>query len=176
MATASSPSPSRFFPFFHFPFSFLLSSHFSFSSSTNCFCSFISFFLLFLFLFSSHFPIFSSSHFSSFFSLLFFFSPLDEHTVKRRKFPSPFLKPNVWLSIFLLFSFIPYSSFMTSYPTRLNMSHGIMPPMWLNVSHSFFMPSVTLLRCHVASPNLSMYHPTPHISKNVKSRPPQNPT
>ena len=33
-----------------------------------------------------------------------------------------------------------------------------------------------LLRCHVASPNLSMCHPTPHVSKNMKSRPPQNPT
>ena len=33
-----------------------------------------------------------------------------------------------------------------------------------------------LLRCHVASPYLAMCHPTPHVSKNVKSRPPRNPT
>ena len=28
----------------------------------------------------------------------------------------------------------------------------------------------------MASPNLAMCHPTPHASKNVKSRPPRNPT
>ena len=38
------------------------------------------------------------------------------------------------------------------------------------------LPSVTLLGCHVASPNLVMYHSTPHASKNVKSRPSRNPT
>ena len=38
------------------------------------------------------------------------------------------------------------------------------------------LPSVTLLRCHMASPNLAMCYPTSHVSKNVKSRPPQNPT
>ena len=38
------------------------------------------------------------------------------------------------------------------------------------------LPSVTLLGCHVASPNLSMCHPTPHVLKNVKSRLPRNPT
>ena len=36
------------------------------------------------------------------------------------------------------------------------------------------LPSVTLLRCHVASPYLVMCHPTLHASKNVKSRLPQN--
>ena len=82
---------------------------------------------------------------------------------------------------------------MTSSLTWLNVSHGIHATMWLNVSHSFLfphmancepfiqvdhmaLPSVTLLGCHVASPNLAMCHPTPHASKNVKSRPPQNPT
>ena len=39
-----------------------------------------------------------------------------------------------------------------------------------------FMTSVTLLRCHVASLNLAMCHPTSHTSKNEKSRPPRNPT
>ena len=39
-----------------------------------------------------------------------------------------------------------------------------------------FMPNVTLLRCHVASPYIAMCHPTPHASKNVKSRPPRNQT
>ena len=38
------------------------------------------------------------------------------------------------------------------------------------------LPSVTLLGCHVASPNLAMCHSTPHASKNVKSRRPRNPT
>ena len=76
---------------------------------------------------------------------------------------------------FSFFFFYFIILFVTSYPTWLNMSHGIMPPMWLNVSHSFFMPIVTLLRCHVASPNLAMYHPTSHASKNLKSGPPRNP-
>ena len=88
--------------------------------------------------------------------------------------------PFVWSTPFLPFSLFLISFYfiillMTSYPTWLNMSHGIMPPMWLNVSHSFF-PSVTLLRCHVASPNLAMCHPTPYASKNVKSRSSRNPT
>ena len=38
------------------------------------------------------------------------------------------------------------------------------------------LPSVTLLWCHVASSNLAMCHPSPHALKNVKSRPPRNPT
>ena len=38
------------------------------------------------------------------------------------------------------------------------------------------LPSVTLLGCHVASPNLAMCHPTPHASQNVKSRLPHNST
>ena len=37
------------------------------------------------------------------------------------------------------------------------------------------LPSVTLLECHVTSPNIAMCHPTPHVSKNVKFRLPQNP-
>ena len=32
------------------------------------------------------------------------------------------------------------------------------------------LPSVTLLGCHVVSPNIVMCHPTPHVSKNIKSR------
>ena len=36
------------------------------------------------------------------------------------------------------------------------------------------LPSVTLLGFHVASPHLVMCHPTPHVSKNVKSRTPRN--
>ena len=76
---------------------------------------------------------------------------------------------------------------MASSPHGL-MSHGIKSHTWLIVSHGIhathvaqcdpflFMPSVTLLRCHVASPNLAMCHPTPHASTNVKSRPPRNST
>ena len=45
--------------------------------------------------------------------------------------------------------------------------------LFIQVDH-MDLPSVTLLRCHVASPYLVMCHPTPHASKNVKSRPPRN--
>ena len=133
---------------FPFPFSFLLSSPFSFSSSTNSFCFSISFLLFFLFLFSSHFPITSSSHFSSFFSMFFFFSPfLDHHGAfgQGRKLPPPF---SCHLCDPHFFSLISLFLFMTSYPTWLNMSHGIMPPMWLNVSHSFLVDHMTLAKCH----------------------------
>ena len=44
---------------------------------------------------------------------------------------------------------------------------------FIQVDHMALL-SVTLLRCHVASPYLVMCHPTPHTSKNVKSRPPRN--
>ena len=69
---------------------------------------------------------------------------------------------------------------MTSSPTWLNVSHGIISHTWLIVSHFFkwttwLLPSVTLLGCHVASPNHTMCHPTPHASKNVKFRLPRNP-
>ena len=49
-------------------------------------------------------------------------------------------------------------------------------PTHANCEPFFFVPSVTLLWCHVASLNLVMCHPTPHASKNVKSRSPRNPT
>ena len=64
---------------------------------------------------------------------------------------------------------------MTSSLTWLNMSHEIISHTWLIVSHSFNA------KCHSLEvpfgiPNLAMCHPTPHASKNVKSRPPRNPT
>ena len=124
---------------------------------------FIPSFLLFsLFLFSSHFPIISS-HFFLFFFFLFALSLLLFRAltvwVKRRKFPPPLPQAKfVWLSVFLPLFLIFFISFMTSYPTWLNMSHGIMPPMWLNVSHSFYakchtleVPCGILLPCHVSS-------------------------
>ena len=49
-------------------------------------------------------------------------------------------------------------------------------PHMANCEPLILVPSVTLLRCHVASPHLAMCHPTPHTSKNVKSRPSRNPT
>ena len=105
-----------------------------------------------------------------------------------RQFPPHFLKSHVWPSffhLFFLYFFMPLYDIIT---TWLNMSHGIKSHTWLIVSHVIhathvaqsepflFMPSVTILRCHVASPNLVMCHPTPHASKNVKSRPPRNST
>ena len=65
---------------------------------------------------------------------------------------------------------------MTSSLTWLNVSHGIHATHVAQCEPFLFMPSVTLLRCHVASPYLAMCHPTSHASKNVKSRPPHNPT
>ena len=41
--------------------------------------------------------------------------------------------------------------------------------------HHMALPSVTLLGCHLASPNCTMCHPTPHASQNVKPRLPRNP-
>ena len=65
---------------------------------------------------------------------------------------------------------------MTSSLTWLNVSHGIHAIHVDQCEPFLFMPSVTLLRCHVASPKLAMCHSTSHASKNVKSRPPWNPT
>ena len=45
----------------------------------------------------------------------------------------------------------------------------------LQVNH-IALPSVTLLGYRVASPNYTMCHPTPHASKNMKSRVLRNPT
>ena len=49
-------------------------------------------------------------------------------------------------------------------------------PTHANCEPFLFVPSVTLLWCHVASLNLVICHSTPHASKNVKSLPPRNPT
>ena len=108
----------------------------------SVFFLFLYFFIFFVFL-SFPFLISFSHHFFFFFSffsslLLFFFSPfLDHHGAfcQGRKLSPPFLMQFMWPSFFFLISFF----FMTSYPTWLNVSHGIMPPMWLNVSHSFFL-------------------------------------
>ena len=95
---------------------------------------------------------------------------------QRRKFPPHFLKSHVWLSLFHSFSFISKFLFMTS---CTQVSH--FEP-WDHATHvaqcePFLLCQVShLLRRHVASPYLAMCHPTPHVSKNVKSRPPRNPT
>ena len=129
----------------HLPFfSFTRFSYFHFPSSTNYFCSFISFLLFFLFLFSSHFPIFSSSHFSSFFSLLFFFLSLRGAYGQKEEVSFPLPQAKCVAFHFNSFSFIPYSSFMISYPTWLYMSHGIHathvaqcePFLFMQMSHS----------------------------------------
>ena len=98
---------------------------------------------------------------------------------QRRKFPPHFLKSHVWLSLFHSFSFISKFLFMTSctqvahcepWDSFPHMAHC---EPFFQVDH-MALPSVTLLWCHMASPYLSMCHPTPHASKNVKSRPPRN--
>ena len=121
-------------PFFLFPFFSFSTNSFSyemFSFFLSFFLSFFSF-LYFPFLIISFFFLLIFFSFSPF---LFFFSPfLDHHGElhQGRKLPPPFLMQFVWPSYF--FSLF---LFMTSYPTWLNVSHGIMPPMWLIVSHSF---------------------------------------
>ena len=141
--------PSERLEILHFFFSFSLSFPFPFLfyelffpwTVFFLFSFFISFFFFFSFFSFSHliFPslLFFVLIFFSFSLLIFFFSPfLDHHGAfgQRRKLPPPFLMQFVAHIYFFLISFL----FMTSYPTWLNVSHGIMPPMWLNVSHSFF--------------------------------------
>ena len=98
---------------------------------------------------------------------------------QRRKFPPHFLKSHVWLSLFHSFSFISKFLFMTSCTQVAHCEpwdsfpHMANCEPFIQVDH-IALPSVTLLRCHVASPYLAMCHPTPHASKNVKSRPPRN--
>ena len=118
--------------------------------------------------FSSHF-LFSFGHFLSLFGAT-------THSVKRRKFPPHFLKSHVWPSIFHLYSLFLYFLFMTSSTTWLHVSHGIHFQHMLIVSLSFL--------CQVSLFYGAMWHPPtfpcvirhPHASKNVKSRPPWNPT
>ena len=141
----------------------------------------ILFFLLFLpfcfsFFFSfllSHFPFI----FSSFSLLLWSFSlPFwSNHSFgQKEEISSPF---PLTICVAINFpSLFPYflNHFYDIITTWLNVSHGIHFPHMTNCEPCLFMPSVTLLWCHVASPNLAMCHPTPHASKNVKSRPPRN--
>ena len=160
---------------------------FSFFLPTFSFPLFLLFFFLFLFSpfsFSFHFLLIFSSLFDHF---LFLFGATT-HPVKGRKLPPYFLNLKVWLSLFHIFLLFFLNLHYDIIPTWLNMSHGIKSHTWLIVSHGIhatheaqcepflFMPSVTLLRCHVASPNLAMCHPTLHASTNVKSRPPRNST
>ena len=145
--------------------------------SLHVFFSFIpSFFLFFLFLFSpSHFPFI----FSSFSLLLWSFSlPFwSNHSFgQKEENSSPFpLTICVAINFSSLFPYFlnPFYDIIT---TWLNMSHGIQFPHMANCESFLFMPSVTLLRCHVASPYLATWHPTSHASKSVKSRPSRNPT
>ena len=149
-------------------------------------------FLPFCFSFLSHFSSHLSFTFSSFSLLLcnsLPFSMSIDRMGQREAISSSFPQVScVAINFPYFFSSFLYFLFMTSSTTWLNMGHGIKSHTWLIVSHVIhathvalcepflFMPSVTLLRCHVASPYLDMCHPTPHASKNVKSRPPRNPT
>ena len=151
---------------------------FSFSPFLSFLCSlprnvFLFFFSFLVFL--SAFLFFSFSHliFHHFFFTLFsyhfllpFWSNIDRMG-QRRKLPPHCLMPFVWPLFFLHFSLISYSLFMASYNMWLNKeSH-------LQVNH-MALPSVTLLGCHVASPNYIMCYLTPHALKNMKSRLPRN--
>ena len=157
----------------------MATGYFSFSSSLRLVFSFVLFFLLLFFSFFLFSHLISLSFLLIFSSLFGHFLTLfgaTTHPVKGRKLPPHFLKLKVWLSLF----HISFSYFlMTSSP------HGfiwamefLFPHMahcepFFQVDHMAF-PSVTLLWCHMASPYLAMCHPTPHASKNVKSRPPRN--
>ena len=130
------------------------------------FLCFILSFLLF-FLCSSHF----SSHplsFSPYFLLylcisLLLFGALTVW-VKRRKCP-PLLPQAKCVAIHFLFIFFYFIIPLYDIITYMAQCEPFL-----------FIPSVILLRCHVASPNLAMCHPTSHASKNMKSGPPRNPT
>ena len=94
------PFPSPFLIFL-FPFSMNYFSFFSLCFLSS-FPSFLSFLLFFSFShFSSHFPF----HFLFSFGISLPFGWSLTVWVKRRKFPSHFLKPNVWLSNFHLYSY-----------------------------------------------------------------------
>ena len=159
-----------FFLFFLLTFGLLL-----------CFILPFAFFFFFSFLIS--FPFHLSSFSLLFLALFLTLFGATTHPVKGRKLPPHFLKLKVWLSLF----HISFSYFlMTSSP------HGFIWAMEFLFPHMahcepFFqvdhmalpmdhmaLPSVTLLWCHMASPYLAMCHPTPHVSKNVKSQPPRN--
>ena len=153
------------FPFLLSPFSSLFSQR-----TIPLFVSlfpFISF--LFAFLFFSIF----SSHFLLIFSFpLVIFSPFLEQPLIRSKgenFLPISSNQRCGYHFFPSFSFISLFSLMTSSLTWLNVSHGIHATHVAQCEPFLFMPSVTLLWCHVASPNLAMCHPTSHASKNVKS-------
>ena len=133
------------------------------------------------FSFFSHFSFFFSS-FLPIFSFLFDFlsSFLNHYTYETnmRKFP-PHLPQAKHVALpFSSFSFISY--FFISFMTSSTQVAHCEP--WDHATHvaqrePFLLCQVSrLLRCHVASPYLAMCHPTPHVSKNVKSRPPRNPT
>ena len=138
------------FPFSHF-FSFLLFSFpllFPFLPLRILFVSLFPFFFSFFsfshLIFPSFFLLISFPFFFAFLFLSLFGSPWSIRS--REEASSPFLMPFVWPSFF--FPYFLISFFMTSYPTWLNMSHGIMPPMWLNVSHSFLVDHMAFSKCH----------------------------
>ena len=140
MATASPFFISRFLSLFFYSF-FLL--FFSFSH----FSSHFSFFFSFIF---SPFPHFSLNFSPPFWSI--------DRMDQKEEVSSPPSSSQMGGFPFSFFFFYFIILFMTSYSTWLNMSHGIMPPMWLNVSHSFYAKCHTLkvscgipLPCHVSS-------------------------
>ena len=160
------PNENGYWIFFPFLPPYVWSSPLFYSS----FC--FSFLFLFSHLISLSFLLIFSSLFGHFLTLF----GATTHPVKGRKLPPHFLKLKVWLSLF-------HISF--SYFLMISSPHGFIWAMEFLFPHMahcepFFqvdhmaLPSVTFLWCHMASPYLAMCHPTPHASKNVKSRPPQN--
>ena len=147
------------------------------------FVLFLPFCFFFLFHFSSH----LSFTFSSFSLLLChslpFWMSIDRMGQKEAissSFPQVSCVAINFPSFFFFFSLFPFYDIINH---MAQYGHGIKFHTWLIVSHGIhdthvalcepilFMPTATLLRCHVASPYLAMCHPTPHASKNVKSQP-----
>ena len=167
----SSSSRFLFLLFYPFSFSFLL-AFFLYLISPLIPFSFSHFFS-----FLSFPPFFFSFTFSSFSPFSFPFSPpfwSTSHIRSKEEISSPFpLTKYVALNFPSLNPYF-FISFMTS-STQVDHCEP-----WDHATHvaqcePFLLCQVShLLRCHVASPNLSMCHPTPHVSKNVKPRPPQN--
>ena len=146
LSTNSSPLRILFLSLF---FSFLLLFSFSLSHFFLLIFSLQILFLSFCFAFPLFFS-FLLSFFSSYFSFHFSLgsSPpiwsIIDHMGQRRQFPPHFLMSTCVALIFPYFSFIPYSSFMTSH------SHVAHCESSLEVNH-MALPSVTLLGCHVSS-------------------------
>ena len=120
--------------------------HPPFFSNTFCFLSFCFSFFSFSFSHFSFHPLSFSPHFLPIFSFLFGFLSsfwsINRMRQKEEVSSPPSSSQISGYSFSYLFLLFPNSSLVTSYPTWLNMSHGIISHTWLIVSHPFYA------KCH----------------------------